>query len=153
MPRSWVHDQGTKAGYERWVYTDRSRPPRTPLCFSLPHRRDIFQRHPHSHTCVTCLTLVYPHRHLCERILNPKKMRTSLFGASPWNFSPSTTRIFAHPRLWQRDTISKCVENASKMRRNFQMSLSQQSFSESLPDGVAEPLTPTSSKERMFSRC
>ena len=59
-----MHDQGTKAGYERWVYTDRSRPPRTPLCFSLPHRRDIFHRHPHIHTDVTLLTSIHPDSHL-----------------------------------------------------------------------------------------
>ena len=38
----------------------RTGPPRTRLCFSLSHCRDIFHRHPHPHTGVSCFTFMHP---------------------------------------------------------------------------------------------
>ena len=55
---------GTRSGYASWIHADRSRPPRTRLCFPAPHRRDNFRRHPHTHTGVTCLKFGHPDCHL-----------------------------------------------------------------------------------------
>ena len=56
------------------------RPPRTRLCFSLLHRRDIFHRHPHSHTGATRSTSTNPDCHLCLK----KSEKWSIYPTFPF---------------------------------------------------------------------
>ena len=49
-----------KAGTQHWDNPSRAGLRRTRLRFSLPHCRDVFHSHPHTHTSVTWLTFTHP---------------------------------------------------------------------------------------------